>query len=123
MESTNIMEFKLNSNIKVSVGAFTCTKTYMSILAISSPPDYTNNLLVKQLSVPKNWGKRKLLILPPTSEQLKTFLPSYRYFLWLDSDHKINPNADGSELVVAFFDESPAALRINEIFQSRLIRN
>lgn len=120
MESTNKMEFSLNCNINVSVGAFTCTKTYVNILAISSPTDYTNNLLVKELIVPKDWGERKLLILPPTAEQLKTLLPSYRYFLWLDSDYKNNPKVDGSELVVAFFDESPTELAIKDIFQSRL---
>ena len=47
-------------------------------------------------------------------------LPPYCYFLWLDSDYTVNPSADGSELVVAFFAESPTELDVKDIFQFRL---
>ncbi len=81
----------------------------------------TNELLVKEVSVPKDWGGyRKLLLLPPTVEQMNSVLPPYCYYLWLSSDYKINTEDDGSGLVVAFFGVTPFEIDLKDFFQTKL---
>jgi hypothetical protein len=114
------MKFQLNSNINVAVDSFKCTGTYLTVLS-ARLPGIINEKLVKEVSVPIDWGgHRKLLLLPPTAEQLNSVLPPYCYYVWLNSDYQISTDDDGSGLVVAFFGESPFGIDLKDLFQTKL---
>ena len=100
------MKFRLHSEIEVAVEAFYTDRTYAGLL-LGSPNAKMNEKILNEIParVERIWGKNRALhLIKPEIRHHEgaEILPLAINFVWLDSD-PIQPDFDGSSLIVAFF--------------------
>jgi len=98
----------------VTVKAFTMDFIYDGLLTADTSEDL-NKKLFERVSFPPKWGERPLLKLTPREPGFKGVLPRCYYSVWLSSTWAKDNQADGSELVVIWFDEIPSKISIEDI--------
>jgi hypothetical protein len=109
-----MIELNLNNQKLVTVNAFTLDFTYGGLLTYQTS-EGINRKLFERANYPSNWGNRKVLKLKPKEIDFKTILEPCYYCVWLKSDSINDQNADGSELVVIWFDDIPTKKSIEKI--------
>lgn len=97
------MLLKIN-NRKYELTDLSISHTYGGVYA-SKSYRITNTKLLKNLSFPSNWGKRKSIKVLPVHEYLESRLPSYTIHAWIISE-PFDLDSDGSELVITWLEES-----------------
>jgi hypothetical protein len=99
------MKIKLQSGKEVLVEAFHCTPTYAGLLA-GSPTKESNEILIKQMSYPRDWGNRVSILKKSDRYVSENILKPIIYSVWLSSSETIDDNEnvyDGSSLIVMWF--------------------
>jgi len=107
------MILKLNNGREISVEGFYMGFTYGGLLE-GSPNENINKSILEEVCYPSNWGRRKAIKLGTTEAELKSRLKPNYYSVWLNSD-PIDPNSDGSQLVITWFGDRPDGKAIEEI--------
>jgi hypothetical protein len=101
------MTIKLQSGKEVYVEGFHCTPTYAGLL-LGSPTKESNERLLKQISSPAAWGKRKTLLKKSDLYVSKDVLKPIIYSVWLSSSEPINNlenEFDGSDLILIWLED------------------
>ncbi len=116
-----MISFQLNSGREVSLVSFSFTYTYEGLL-VGSPDEKRNRKIVLSAKYPSEWGTRNFLIVQPSENEIKTQLKPICYCAWLESDsiNLTNDNADGSNLIVIWYGDSPDQKNISDILESDL---
>jgi len=112
-----MIRIKLKCGREVEVDGFEFGITYGGLLE-GSPDESLNNSIFDRTSYPAKWGSRKVLKIRPKRIEFQNKLPDCHYSAWLGSINSINPDYDGSELVVIWFGESPNGKTFEEVIQS-----
>lgn len=116
-----MISFQLNSGREVSLVSFSFTYTYGGLL-VGSPDEERNRKKVLTAKYPSEWGSRNFLIVQPSENEIKTQLKPICYCAWLESDsiNSTDDTADGSNLIVIWYGDSPDQKSIHDILASDL---
>lgn len=104
------MEIHLN-NEQYGVEAFSMSRTYGGLLAGKITREL-NLDYVSRLRSPKNWGDRKLTVIPPSEKELDRYLPEFECFVWITKYNDTNTldSPDGTQAFIAWFDDGKGDL-------------
>ena len=108
------MLITLNSGKTVKVESFEYSYTYGGVLC-GLPNEQMNRAVFEDIKYPSNWGSRKTLKIKPSTKEFENKLKSAYYSVWLNSYDPVDPEFDGSELVVIWLDDIPRGRSIEEI--------
>ena len=108
------MRITLDSGKTVKVESFEYSYTYGGVLC-GLLGEQMNRSVFEDIKYPSNWGPRKTLKIKPSTKEFENVLKSSYYSVWLNSNEPINPQFDGSELVVIWLDDYPQGKTIEEI--------
>ncbi|UII26759.1 hypothetical protein LVD15_26270 [Fulvivirga maritima] len=111
-----MIRIRLNCGRDVKVNGFQFGYTYGGLLE-GSPNERMNKSIFERTTYPSDWGGRKVIKIQPDNNDFKTKLKPTYYIVWLNSFEPINPNFDGSELVVIWFDDLPNGKMVEDIIQ------
>jgi len=111
------MNITLQSGKEVYMEAYYCTPTYSGLLA-GIPSKQSNETLIKHLSYPSDWGKRKCIIKKSDRYISENVLKPIINSVWLSCSEPVDGNdkiSDGSELVLMWFSGEQLDKSIQEI--------
>jgi hypothetical protein len=111
------MKIKLQSGKEVYIEAFHCTPTYAGLL-LGSPTKESNEILINDLSYPKNWGTRLCVIKKSDMYASENILKPIINSVWLSSSEVIDDKdkiSNGSDLVIMWFSDELQDKTIQEI--------
>ncbi|WP_100629745.1 hypothetical protein [Algoriphagus formosus] len=113
------VQVTLNSGLELTLKGFHLTFTYGGLIEGNPLQGSVIEFIKEEIRVPKNWGERKLFSIPAKEDGLNTLLPLFSCYAYLTSDIPAGDSfADGSELVVHWFEKSiqdrPITLVIEE---------
>ncbi len=112
-----MIRIKLKCGTEVNVAGFQFGYTYGGLLE-GSPNERLNKSIFDRITYASNWGSRKVLKIQPDIYDFITVLKPLYYIVWLHSNEPINPEYDGSELVVIWFGDLPNGRLVEDIIQS-----
>ncbi len=97
----------LDCGRQVSLDSFDYSRTYSGLL-MGKPDAEMNTRILEQARTEREatWGRRAIHVIPPvvdTRDPKHPQLPSVMLRAWLTCYQSIDPNSDGSELVVVWF--------------------
>ena len=100
------MLITLDSGKTVKVESFEYSYTYGGVLC-GLPNEEMNRAVFEMIKYPSNWGSRKTLKIKPSTKEFENKLKSSYYSVWLNTYDPVDPEFDGSELVVIWLDDIP----------------
>lgn len=104
----------------VNIEAFLFRETYSRVLVCG--PEYfqrVNEKIIEALYDEIIWGSRKFHKILPSDEQIASLMPRNACFVWLRSS-PTDQRFDGSELVVAWFDDLQANETVCQIVDRKI---
>jgi hypothetical protein len=108
---------ELDRGEKVEIHSFAFDRTYSGLLSGRINDEELNIETFDTATYPKNWGARKTLKIRPPTEEFRKGFKKYRFSAWLTSSVPIDPENDGSELVIIWFNDIAPGMSIKEIVQ------
>ena len=111
------MKIKLQSGKEVYVEAFHSTPTYAGLL-VGSPTKESNEILIKQISYPRDWGNRISILKKSDRFVSENILKPIIYSVWLSSSETIYDKEnqfDGCALIIMWFGNDDPSKTIHEI--------
>ena len=112
-----MIEIQLKCGREVKVDGFEFGYTYGGLLE-GMPNKRMNQNIFENTTYPSKWGPRKVLKIKPERKEFRNSLKPTHYSVWLTSYKPINPNYQGSELVVIWFEELPNGKTVEEIIEN-----
>lgn len=112
------IKIKLQNGGQAHLNGFHLSFTYGGLME-GIPGEEVNQMIIEEIKKSKIWGQRKIYSISPNKEDFLKTLPLFSCFAWLTSyEFAKNPYADGSELVLHWFEKSMEGKSVQEIIQN-----
>lgn len=115
------IKITLDSGIQLKLKGFHLAFTYGGLIEGDPLQETVLEFIKEEIRVPKNWGERKLFSVAAKEDGLNTLLPLFSCYARLTSEAPAqDPYADGSELVIHWFENSIQDRPIAQIIEEAI---
>lgn len=112
------VQVTLDSGLELTLKGFHLAFTYGGLMEGNPLKESVFEFIQDEIRVPKNWGDRKLFSISAKEDGINSLLPLFSCYAYLTSDIPAgDPFADGSELVVHWFEDSIQDRSIPQIIE------